>query len=140
MGRSSLIAEYPCNGAGVHTLDANDIILLQVILQRALIAEIAPPGREMPHHKSGTPGPVGFVVLMIHAVIADERIAHDDSLSGIGRIGENLLIAGHGGVENHFAHAVVRRSDGLAFKHGAVAKNQSRFHPNTPTLKCFPLF
>ena len=33
------------------------------------------------------------------AIIADQRIRHHDHLAAVGRIGENLLVSGHAGVE-----------------------------------------
>ena len=44
-----------------------------------------------------------FDVFGIDAVVADERIGHGDDLAVIGGIGEDFLVAGHAGVEHHFA-------------------------------------
>ncbi len=45
----------------------------------------------------------GLDVLLVGADIADMRKGEGDDLPGIGRIGENLLIAGHRGVEADLA-------------------------------------
>ena len=47
-----------------------------------------------------------FDVFVIGADIADVREGEGDDLAGIGRVGEDFLIAGHGGVEAHFATAL----------------------------------
>ena len=46
----------------------------------------------------------GFDVFVIGADNADMGKGEGHDLPGIGRIGENLLIAGHGGVEADLAH------------------------------------
>ena len=38
-----------------------------------------------------------------HAVVANERIGEHHELASIGGVGQRLGIAGHGGVEHHFA-------------------------------------
>ncbi len=44
----------------------------------------------------------GFDIQFVDAVVADERIGRQDDLAGIGRIGQNFLIADHAGIENNF--------------------------------------
>ena len=99
-----LAAEYLGKRPGVHTLDAGDIVFLQVAAQVALAAEVAPTGGQMADHKGLHPGPAGLVVLAVYAVVADEGVGHDHALPGVGGVREDLLIAGHGGVEHHLAH------------------------------------
>jgi hypothetical protein len=45
-------------------------------------------------------------------------------LLGIGRIGEDFLIASHGGVENHLSNSLAIGTDGLAAKNAAIGKSQ----------------
>ena len=52
-----------------------------------------------------------FHVFTVEAVVANLRIGHRYQLTRIGRIGQNLFIAGHAGVEYYFALAVYRRAD-----------------------------
>ena len=47
----------------------------------------------------------------VETVVANLRIGHRYQLTRIGRIGQNLFIAGHAGVEYYFALAVYRRAD-----------------------------
>ena len=51
----------------------------------------------------------GLDVLVVDADIADMGKGEGDDLPGIGRIGEDFLIAGHRGIEADFAH---RLTDG----------------------------
>ena len=65
----------------------------------------------------------GLDVLLVGADIADVGKGESDDLPGIGRIGEDLLVAGHGGVEADFADGVAGRAEADAFEHGTVGKH-----------------
>ena len=54
------------------------------------------------------------------------REGEGDDLPGIGRIGQDLLIAGHRGVEADLADGDAGGARALAFDHGAVGKNEKR--------------
>ena len=45
-------------------------------------------------------------VLPVDAVVADQRVGHRDDLPLVGRIGQDLLVAGHRRVEDDFAFGV----------------------------------
>ena len=45
---------------------------------------------------------------LVIAVVADLRARHRDDLTGIGRIGEDLLVAGHARVEHDLAGRFAR--------------------------------
>ncbi len=47
-----------------------------------------------------------------------------DDLPGIGRVGQDLLIAGHGGIEANLADRDAGRARALARDNGAVGKNE----------------
>ena len=54
----------------------------------------------------------GLDVLLVGADIADMREREGDDLARIGGIGEDLLVAGHRGVEAHLADRVAGRAAG----------------------------
>src|SRR5262249_10698917 len=64
----------------------------------------------------------GLDVLLVGADIADVREREGDDLSGIGRIGQDLLVAGHRGVETHLAHRVAGSAAAEALEHGPVGE------------------
>ena len=66
----------------------------------------------------------GLDVLVIGADIADMGKREGDDLPRIGRIGEDLLIAGHRGIEADLADRVAGRAEANAFQHGAVREHQ----------------
>ena len=69
----------------------------------------------------------GLDVFFVGADIADMREGEGDDLPGIGRVGEDLLIAGHGGVEADLADRVAG---------GAAARSlRARFRRPAPTAR-----
>ena len=68
--------------------------------------------------------PAGFHVRGATAVVADFRGRQHDELSGVRRIGDDLLITGHAGVENRFAGAVLRTAEPIPAENRAVRQRQ----------------
>ena len=64
----------------------------------------------------------------VDPVIADERIGHRDDLAFVGRVGEDLLIARHGGVEANLAAGRRARAKTCAVKNRTVFEGQNCFH------------
>ena len=63
-------------------------------------------------------------VLRIDPVVADQRVGHAHELAAIGRIGHDLLIARHGGVEDDLAVGLARGAAGSAPEDAAVGEGQ----------------
>ena len=57
-------------------------------------------------------------------------IGHRDDLPLIRRIGKNLLVARHRGVETNLAASGGSRAKAFAMKHGTVFQSQNRLHQN----------
>ena len=55
-------------------------------------------------------------------------IGHGDDLALVGWIGEDFLVAGHGGVEADFAAGLGGGAEALAVKHRAVFEGENRVH------------
>ena len=66
----------------------------------------------------------GFDVFVVGAHVADVREGERDELPGIGGIGQDLLIAGHGGVEDQFPHDGAGGSQPLAEKCRTVGEHE----------------
>ena len=69
-------------------------------------------------------GPIGFLVLAIHARIAQFRVGEGDELARVARVGDDLLVAGHAGVENHFTDGATPGPKGLTAQHQAIGEHQ----------------
>ena len=67
-----------------------------------------------------------FDVFVVGADVADMRKGEGDELPGVGGIGEDLLIAGHRGVEADFADRLAFRAEAKSLQHGAVGKHEER--------------
>ena len=65
--------------------------------------------RQVADHQAGGVDPRRLLVLGVHAGVADVRVGQRDDLPAVGGIGEDLLVAGHGGVEHHLARRWRRR-------------------------------
>ncbi len=76
------------------------------------------PG-EAPGHEALDPGAVGLRRPVAHPVVADVGLGHDHDLAPVGGVCEDLLVARHGGVEDHFTEAGSWGS-GPALEEGAV--------------------
>ena len=74
-------------------------------------------------------------ILFIGPHIADMRKGKGDDLTGIAGIGQNFLIAGHGGVEANFTGSIGCSANALAPKDPAIAQNQGCGGP----IRCFLL-
>ena len=65
-----------------------------------------------------------FLVFGVAARVADVRIGQGHQLAGIGRVGENLLVPGHGRIENDLTDSSANRravrADAAAEEHAAV--------------------
>ena len=74
--------------------------------------------------KPATCGAARFLVAGGHAVVADLRRRHRHDLPGVGRVGQHLLVAGHAGVEDHFAARLAGRAGGDTAVPGAVFEGE----------------
>ena len=79
--------------------------------------------------------PPRFHVLLVHSVIADQRIGHRHNLPFVRRIGEYFLVAGHGRVETNLAARRRARPKTFAVTDRAVFQSQNRFHFSRQTIR-----
>jgi len=70
----------------------------------------------------------GLHVLKVDARVANHRVGHRYDLTLIGRIGEDLLIAGHRGVETHLPGCRSLRAKSVAAEHRTVFEGENRVH------------
>src|SRR4030095_12369412 len=132
-------------GAGVDALDAHDAMLAQVVVER----HPGPPTRReragFLDDEAGQPGPARLDVLRVDAVVPDQRVGHAHHLAAIRGIGEDLLVAGHGGVEDHLAVGLAGRPKGFSPEDAAVgereqggARHELTFTPPTSVIHGAP--
>jgi hypothetical protein len=68
-------------------------------------------------------------VLDVDPDIADVREGEGDDLGHVGGVGEDLLIAAHGGVETDLADRLADRADPIALQDGPVGQGQDAGGP-----------
>jgi hypothetical protein len=95
--------------------------------------------------RSGRRGHVdGFDVFLVRPHVADMRECESDDLAGIGGIGENFLIAGHGGIEADLPDRMPDGAKAEAFEHGPIGEHEQcgrlRLDPCALRLPMLQLF
>ena len=67
------------------------------------------------------------VMLAVDAVVAGQRESFHNDIVGVCRVGQNLLIAYHAGVEHQLADGVLGTAQSIALIQRSVLKQQPRF-------------
>ena len=124
----AVLADAGGQRPGVDAGDADDVALLEPGIEPlggAVVGGIGDVGLEHDAADARERRHVdGLDVLVVGADIADMREGEGDDLAGVGRIGEDLLVAGHGGVEADLARRVADRADAAALEARAVREDQ----------------
>ena len=68
----------------------------------------------------------GLDVFVIGADVADMRKGEGDDLAGIGGVGQDLLVAGHRGIEADFADSTAGGAEARPFEDRAVGEHEQR--------------
>jgi hypothetical protein len=110
--------------AGIDIGDCDRLALPQEIAQRALITPAAGHHRQVADDEPGRVSPGRLHVLGRRAGVADMRIGESDDLPAVGRIGKDLLVTGHCGIENDFADSLAVGTNGDAMENGAILQSQ----------------
>ncbi len=118
------VAQVADQRAGIEIVDDRNAGAGQEIVGLGVGAPVAGDGRELAHHQTFDVGAGGFVIVGAGAVVADLRVGEDDDLAGIGRVGENFLIAGEGGIEDHLAGPFGGRTKTPALEDRAVFQGE----------------
>ena len=118
----ALVPQDPGQATGIDVGDGDDVVAPEVIRQALFVAIIAGQQRQVADHQAGGPDGGGLLVLGIGAGIADMRVGQGDNLSRVGGIGENFLVAAHGGIENDFTNRGALGTYRQTFENTAVFK------------------
>ena len=80
--------------------------------------------RHLAHDEAGDLDRVGLGVVGMHPVVPDVGGGHRDDLSAVGRVGQDLLVPGHPGVEHGFTEHRAGGTDAAAAEHGPVLEHE----------------
>ena len=123
-----MVAQVSHQGTRVDIGEHGNLELLHELVGDLLRAPVGADFRELADDQAFDVGADGFVVFGIGAVVADFRIGQNDDLAGIGRVGENFLVAGNGSIENDFAGALAFGAVAFASEDSAVFEGKRRLH------------
>ena len=122
-GRAA-VADTAGDRPRVDAADTRQIVALQPVVERLGRPPVGRLGDVAAQHHAARGGVDALDVLEIGADIADMGEGEGDDLPGIGGIGDDLLVAGHRGVEADLADRVAGRADALAPKDRAIGQHQ----------------
>jgi hypothetical protein len=83
-------------------------------------------GRSLTDDKPGHVRTLRLSIFVVDAVVADQRIRHHHVLPRVGRIGENFLIPGHGGIKDDLSERRSWNSEAVAVETAAVLQEKIR--------------
>ncbi len=133
------LAQVPREAPGVDAGDRHDTPRLEEGGQRLLGAPARRLVAHLAHDEALREHAARLHVGAVDAVVADVRHRHRDDLAGVARVGQDLLVAGHRGVEAQLAGGLAVRTARDAGKDGAVLERQKRgAHepPSRPPFRC----
>ena len=120
----ALDPQAPRERACVDAFDADHAVVGEVVVERLTGSEVGVSARQLLDGEALDPGLFAFDVFVGDAVVADLRAGHDHDLPAIGWIGEDLLVAHHGGVEDDLAEARTPSAKGRADKDGSILESE----------------
>ena len=109
-------ADMLCEGPRIHSLHSHDAVTDQIIGKGFVPAPVAEDGAVLFDDESFDLRRLRFDILLVDSVIADERVCHDHDLTFVGRIGKDLLVACHAGVEDDLPRLSLRRTRRIALR------------------------
>src|SRR3989440_12958536 len=101
----------------------------QEVVQALRGAPVAGAARQVADQDAGAERPAALDVVGVHAVVPDVRVRERDHLTGVRRVGEDLLVPRERGVEHDLARRGPRFgnvADGLTLESGAVRQDEER--------------
>ncbi len=120
----ALSAQQAGQFAGVDVGDGYRLGTHEVLGQRLGHAEVAGQQRQVLDDEACGVDFFSLDILCVDAVVADVRIRQGDDLLAVAGVRENFLVAGDGGIEDHFADRGAGGTDRVTDKDRAVCERQ----------------
>ena len=114
------VAQHPREPPRVDVGDGHHVLAPEVIGEIRGLAPVGNEHRQVANDEPRGVDAVGFHVFGIRTRISDVRIRERHDLARIRGIREDLLVAGHGGVENHLSDREPVRADRRAAKYRSI--------------------
>jgi hypothetical protein len=121
------LADVPGQAAGVDPGDSGHPVPPEVAVEIVAGPPAGAAPGQVPHHDAPAERPSALVVVGVDPVVADVGGREGDDLPGVGRVGDDLLVARQHGVEHHLAGGDAPGrfgTDELALEAGPVGQHQ----------------
>jgi hypothetical protein len=125
----ALVAQVAGERARVDTGESGQVLLREQRIEGPGRAPVARDLAEIATHHALRPQARTLPVLVVHAVVADQRVREHQDLAAIGRVREDLLVPGHRGVEHDLAGGLDLGTETLAAEDASVLERQHRLAP-----------
>ena len=113
-GHYSASAEAAGDGPCIDAADAGNVLGQQVLVEGHPAFAVAGKVAMLPDDEAADLDAAGLDVLGVDPVVPDQWIGEGDQLAGVRGVGEDFLVPGHAGVENHLAPGETDGTEGLA--------------------------
>ena len=110
----SIIPDRAIKFSCIHAADSRDTVFLHDISEACCASEIGRLVIVFVHDQRSDRGLIRLIVLVGHAIVTYQWIGHNNGLVRVGRIGEDLLVADHGGVEYDLKNLVLHVAESIA--------------------------
>src|SRR5690606_13581509 len=121
----ALLAPDARQPARVYLSDGYGAVFPEILVQRLAVAPVGRHQRQVTDDHPRCPYAVGFGVQRRGAGIADVGIGQRHYLACIGWIGKDLLVTGHGRIEDDLADAVAVGADSYTPENTAVGESKN---------------
>ena len=134
--RHAVLADRAGQGAGVDAGQADDAAPLHPGRQVGVGAPVGRRGGDVAEDRAAGGASRRRArhlldVLDVGPDVADVREGEGDDLGHVGGVGQDLLVAGHGGVEADLAHRLADRADADPLQDGPVGQRQDAGAPGS---------
>ena len=123
-----LVPQVPGQGTGIEPMDTDYPVFTQVGAQAHGCPPVGITVLIFLDDEAGQKQAATFDILGIDAGVADLGVGHGDHLPLVGRIGQDLLISGHGGVKDDLATDFARSTKGFTFEDAPIGERKNCFH------------
>jgi hypothetical protein len=124
---SAPVADAADQAARVDPGDPDEIAILQPSVQGAPGPPVGGGSNLLAQNQAAACGRARFDILVVGTHIPDVRESEGDDLARVGRIGEDLLVSGHRGVEAHFPEGLAEGAEAPPPEDRAVLQDQHGF-------------
>ena len=127
-------AEVEREGASIDACNASLLLGEHIIMKRFFVQFLGNPVEGV-HDNAVQENLAGFGLFKVRSVSANFGRGENHELTGVRRVGQNLLVASHTSIEHGFAYGVFLFAKGVTVEYGSVSQG----YKSLALALCFPL-